>query len=523
MSETPGQMFRTGTKSSAGVDVTEEGALSLSAVFAAVNLLSSVIGSLPLNCYRKRSGGGKDIATGHPAYYLLHTEFNSDMTAAVARRLLNFHRLLWGNSYAEVQWAGNGKPYALWPLEPWRVRSKRDDDSNLYYLVDGGRKVAAGDMLHNQLMSYDGVCGRSFVEFAVESLGLGLGAQEFSATFFGNGATHGGLIVNPGTPPEEQRIKIKQSWKEDHQGPQKANKVGVLWGGWQWQDAKGVDPDKAQLMEARRFAVEEVARWFNLPPHLLRDLSRSTNNNIEHQGIDFVTYTLMPILVDYEQEYDRKLLAPPDLFSKHNVAALLRGDNASRAEYYNKLFQIGVYSINDISELEDRNPVPGGDVRFVPLNMVPLEQAIKPKADLQEQPPQQEQGQEDEEEQEEAPDNMAARLALLTHTLTRLAKVEANELRRAAKSPDKLFAWMDEFYPKLEAMLAESLGPVLPFCGTLIQAGTLAKEWQVVSRSQILETSEAKPKNFPSAVEAMLQFWEGRPAKFAAELLGVKP
>lgn len=371
------------------MNVDEEGSLSLSGVFAAVTLLSRLIGSLPLKVYRE-SGRNRLPASAHPATRLLGWQPNPEMTAVTFRRTLDVHRLLWGNAYAEIGWAGNGVVGALWPVEPWRVQPKRDDQDRLYYRIDGERNVALPDMLHVPLISMDGVCGRSFIDYAVESLGLSLATQQYVCALFGNQARPGGILTHPGMPPDKQRKEMREGW--DSKKSAGAFGTAVLWGGWQFQGGDSAfNAQESQLVEQRRFNIEEIARWFNIPPHLLRELSRATFSNIEHQGIDFVVYSLGPVLVDYEQEYDRKLLSPPSLYCKHNVASLLRGDSAARSAYYREMFGIGAFSINDILDLEERNPIPGGDVHFVPANMMTLERAIAgpPAPQPPQQPPQQ--------------------------------------------------------------------------------------------------------------------------------------
>ena len=379
ISQVPGEVFA-GPQSSAGVSVSGEDCLSLSAVFAGVNLLSRVVGSLPLSCYR-RWGRSREHAITHPAYRLLHSSPNPEMSSATFRRTLEWHRLLGGNAYAQVQWAGNGKAVALWPVEPWRVRPKRREDGSLYYEIDGGKSEAEPeDMIHVPLVSGDGVTGRSFLDFAVESLGLGLATQQFAASYFGNGARAGAVLEHPGNPTAEARKEMRRSWAERHQGAAKAGATAVIWGGWKYIPDGGHSPEASQLVEQRRFTTEEVSRWLGIPPHLLRDLSRATFSNIEQQNLDFLAYSLGPVLVDYEQEFDRKLLSPPEVYCKHNVGGLLRGDSAARSAYYREMYHIGALSVNEIRELEERNPVDGGDVHFAPLNMAPLPTVAFPPA-----------------------------------------------------------------------------------------------------------------------------------------------
>ncbi len=470
VSQTPGLMWNTPT-SHAGVEVTEEGSLSLSAVFAAVNLLSRIIASLPLKVYRK-NGDGREEAVNDPACRVLGWSPNPEMTGFTDRQVRLFHRFLWGNSYAEIMWAGNGKVQAIWLIEPWRVRAQREKDSTLYYLVDGQRKIAAEDMIHVPLVSYDGIVGRSFVEYAIQSLGLGMATQEFAARYFGNGARPGTILEHPGTPNPEARKELRESWNEKHQGPHKAHGTAVLWGGWTAKPDGSFDPEKSQLLEQRKFTTEEVARWLNIPPHLLAELTRATFSNIEEQGRSFIDYSIGPTLVADEQEYNRKLLNPPVLYCEHDVSSLLRGNSAARIAFYNGMFNIGAYSINDVLKKEGENPIEGGDTHFVPLNMVSLEQANNPPEPAPADPPaagdkpasEKNPDAEPPEEPYSTPAPVLGMRRLAEHTLRRLAKVEANALRRAAGKPSQLLSWMDEFYPAHEARLCEALEPVAEAC-----------------------------------------------------------
>lgn len=382
LSEVPGELFH-GRQASSGASVNETEALSLSAIFAGVMLLSRIVGTLPLAVYRRTVQWGRpaaERASTNPATWVLGTELNPEMTAAIGRRVLEFHRLLWGNAYGRIAWNGAGGVAAIWPVEPWRVRPQRDQDGDLFYQIDGSVDVATTDMIHVPLVSFDGVTGRSFIDFAFESLGMSISAQEFSARFFANDASPGVILEHPGNPSEPARKEMRESWQRIHQGPQNARKTAVLWGGWKISNPQMISPEDAELLNQRRFGVEEVARWLNIPPHMLRDLTRATFSNIEHQGIDFVVYSLGLTLKEWEQEYDRKLLAPPDLYCKHNVNALMRGDAAGRASFYSTMTTMGALSINEVRELEELNPIQGGDQHFVPLNMTALAAPKPPEA-----------------------------------------------------------------------------------------------------------------------------------------------
>lgn len=490
--------------SAAGVEVDAERSLSLSAVFAAVTLLSRVIGSLPLAVYRSE-GRSREHATTHPAYRLLHATPNPEMTASSFRRALEWNRLLGGCAYARVQWAGNGKPLALWPLEYWRVKPDWGADRQLRYRVDGAELVEAEDMLAVPLISGDGVVGRSFLDYAVDSIGLGLAAQECAARLFGNGAKPGGVLSHPGNPTKPARDEFRRSWEDRHGGSRNSGRTAVLWGGWTYTAQDGTfAPEQAQLLETRRFTTEEVARWLGVPPHLLRDLARATFSNIEQQNLDFLVYSLGPTLIDYEQELDRKLLSPPDVYCKHTVAGLLRGDAAARAAFYTSMFNIGVLSVNDIRDLEDRNPVDGGDVHFVPLNLAPLPKvAFPPPAPVEAPAP-------------PAPVQPPALRQLLAATLERLAAVEINAVRRAADKPARFLTWLDEFAPQHRARLAAALAPVL---GDGAEA--IAGRWCEWSRERLLAVAgSATPAAFVPAVERELVGWAGRAETLANEIVG---
>jgi HK97 family phage portal protein len=526
LSQTPGQLFNLRT-SGAGVIVDQDSAMSLSAVFAAVNKLSSITAALPLSVYRS-DGKNREVADANKAQRLLHTEFNPDMSAFIGRRTAEFHRLLWGRSCIEISWSGAGQPYALYPLEPWRFVMKRDGEGQLYLEVDGGkRRLQMQDVIYETLISRDGICGESFIDYAVGSLGLSIAAQTFSERFFGNDARPGGILTHELNPPKEQREEMRQSWQRHHEGPDKAFKTGVIWGGWKYTAESGaISPEDSQLLDVRKFSTEEVSRWLNVPPHILYDLDRSTNNNIEHQGIEFIQHSLGPTLIQKEQEIDRKLLNPPKLYSKHNVAALLRGDSTARADYYAKLIGIGVMNVNEARDLEDLNPIGSdGDVHFVPVNMQPIEKAIHPPeppppAIPPENPP-------PEPPADNAPAMRAALRSLLTDTFARLQRKELNEGRRAAKRPGEFLAWIDGFYPEFEATLCVALRDPLRVLDaaqgmTSLRPSVVSGEYVSRSREALLEAAgSATAAKLAAVVEELFREWEpSRPADEAARILG---
>lgn len=534
-----------GRPSGAGVQVDADKAMSLSAVFAAVNLYSTMLAAFPLNRYRVK-GGKKSIDEGSRVQYLLNVQPNPEMSAYTFRRTQEFHRLLWGHEYAEIEWRDDGQPQALWPIFPWRVRPARDSGTGeLYYLVDG-RRISPGDMLVNTLVSHDGVCGRSFVWYALDSLGVGIAGQDMVGAWFANGAKPGGILKHPGNPDKKARDELRAAWNDRHGGGSNYNKTGVVWGGWEFEDkGAAIPPDKSQLLESRRFFTEEVSRWLNIPPALLHDLSKAgTIGNVEEQGINLIVYSFGPVMVSKEQEYDRKLCDPPRSYTKHKVEGLLRAKSSERAAFFKELFMIGGMTINDILDLEDRNRIgPAGDVRFVPANMVPLEKAIAAPAPAPTQAPAPGQPQPKQSPQSTPkpppetppapPEENRVRSAireLLTDTLGRMLRNETNAARRAAKEPKKLFAWMDEFYAGHGQRLTEALASpcyaawvVLGDRHGSIDWGNVAQAHAARSREALLELSgRVLPDQFAAEAETLFASWEkSRAAEEADRILEV--
>ncbi len=499
-------------------------ALSLSAIFQAVRILAQTVGMLPLQVFRMLPNGGREKAISHPAWFLLHHQPNPWMTAKTFRQTLEVHRLLWGNALAEIVWTRSGNVAELWPLEPWSWKPKIDDDGDLiYFNASTGEKLAREDVLHIPNLSFDGVVGACFLDYASKALGLDIDAQDFASAFFANGAQPGGFLTHEQDPGEDQRNKMRESFEKVHKGAKNANRLGVIWGGWKYDRTAGsIDPEKAQLLEQRRFTVEEVARWFNLPPHMLRDLSRATFSNIEEQQIEAVVYTFLPILIDYEQEYDRKILKPPQLFSKHNIGGLLRGNTAARTTYYKEMFGIGAITNNIIADFEEQNPIgPEGDLRFVPMNMTTLKQAFdaskQPPAPVP--PPVPKEAPPPPTEDKQEGNDLAAR-AWLADTLDRFRRKECNAIKRAAGNPSQFLSWMESFYPNHQALLTSALRPVLPLCQLELNAESMAKAEADRSYSDLLELSgQAKASELPIKVQSLLaKEWNNRTGELLSSL-----
>lgn len=376
--------FFGGQSTSTGVPVDEFSAMNYSAVYAAVNLIASQVGNLPLVLYKKLPGGGKERYESHPLYRLVHDRPNPDMSSLVWRESSQGHVLTWGNLYTEIQRNGAGRPVALWPITPDRVSPfRRGSDAPLEYRVvnrDGQDTfIPAADMIHVPGLGWDGIVGYSVISKMRESIGLGLAAERFGGTFFGNGASFGGVISYKGPrPPELSDKNYRESLNSQHQGVDRAHKFLALYNDATYSRL-GIPPNDAQFLETRQFQVDEIARWFNLPPHKLKELMRSTNNNIEHQNLEYYIDCLSPWLERWEQELCEKLISPLERNQQEIefvADGLLRGDVASRGDFHSKQFNIGGLTPNDVRQIENRNPLAGGNDAFVALNLIPLKLAV---------------------------------------------------------------------------------------------------------------------------------------------------
>lgn len=567
-SETPGVIWSRQT-SAAGVHVDEYEALTISAVFAACFRLANVAAMLPVGVYERTDDGRRQEKPLHSVSRILNVEANPAQTAFTARHFMQFWKPLFGAACAEIGWDGAGRPRYIWPLEPWRVEPKYDDRSGreggLYFEVDGNRRVAPADIVYVPHVTEDGVTGRGFLHYALESLGQAIAADRSAGRFFENDMRPGGILLHEGNPSKEARGELREEWKRN-QGGKNRGSVGVLWGGWKWiKEAGMIEPDKAQLLESRQWSVLEVARWLNVPPHWLAELGRATWNNIESQSIEALIYCVQPLLTSTEQEYDRKLLAPPRVYSKHAVNALLRADMKTRAEFYRLMREIGVYDANHILALEDENGIgPEGDRRFVPVNWQPADDlmtggeaqrkaaeaskpdpqpAAKPVADPEGsgEKPATSEGDDEGSESNAArpaanppatagqpgptPEMLEALRSVAEQALGGLARKELNEARRAAKKPGDVTKWMDGFYPDFSGTLASGLDATNQLrraMGCLesnLWPASVAADWVARSRNDLLDAMECRSEEWPKRSAALFLSWEGRAAEAAARIV----
>ena len=375
--------------STSGKAVTERSAMQMTAVYSCVRILAEAVAGLPLNLYRYTEDGGKEKAIDHPLYLLLHDEPNPEMSSFVFRETLMTHLLLWGNAYAQIIRNGKGEVIALYPLMPNKMSVDRDSQGQLYYTYQRGTDEAIrdknqtailrpSDVLHIPGLGFDGLVGYSPIAMAKNAIGMAIACEEYGAKFFANGAAPGGVLEHPGTIKDPQRVR--ESWQSTFGGSGNANKIAVLEEGMKYTPI-GISPEQAQFLETRKFQINEIARIFRVPPHMVGDLEKSSFSNIEQQSLEFVKYTLEPWVTRWEQTIQRSLLSTGEksrYFVKFNLEGLLRGDYQSRMNGYATARQNGWMSANDIRELENLDRIPaeeGGDLYLINGNMLPLHQA----------------------------------------------------------------------------------------------------------------------------------------------------
>lgn len=370
----------------AGVLVNEATALQTAAVYACVRLISEAVAGLPLHIYSHDTGGSKPVTT-HNLYTLLHYAPNPEMTSFVFRETLMGHLLLYGNAYAQILRDGGGRVTGLYPLLPNKMDISRSDKGEIYYTYwrdrdetrqrdeSGGITLRREDVLHIPGLSFDGMKGYSPIAMAKNAIGMAIATENYGASFFANGATPGGLLEHPGTVKDTEALR--DAWDVVHKGVHNSSKVGVLSDGLKYQQIS-IPPEQSQFLETRKFQLNEIARIFQVPPHMIGDLEKSSFNNIEQQSLEFVKYCVNPWVNRWEQAMWHSLLLPSEktrVFVKFNLDGLMRGDYETRMKGYSIGIQNGFMCPNDIRKLEDLNEIPeeeGGFNFMVNGNMVKL-------------------------------------------------------------------------------------------------------------------------------------------------------
>lgn len=471
-----------------GVTVNPDTALSQTAIWSGVNRISRDTASVPLKVYQRAADGrGREPVRDHYLWPILNgTDPNPEQTAMELRQMLMGFVLTHGNAYALIE-REQGQVARLWPIVPWRVTVVRNPRGALEYMVTlppQGQSVPLEprDILHLRGFTRDGVLGVDTVHQMREAIGLSIATEQAAASFFGNGANPRGFLHTDNSLSEKAYNRVLETLDLKHEGPENWHKVAILEEGLQWQQLT-TDPEQAQMIETRKLNVTEASRILLIPPHKLGDLERSTFSNVEQQEIDYWVGSLTPWFVNLEQRFTKQLLQPrerQDTIIEHVVEGRLRGDSAARAQFYNSLFNVAGISPNEIAERENMNPVEGGDTRFVPLNMMPVNEASQAIEVPERSRPEPEPTEQRSETRNRARALRAVRqrkrierahVSAFAGALDRMVRREVNAIRRAL--PDdadmqSFRAWLDEFYEESADPVAEAMaGPLEAFIETM--------------------------------------------------------
>lgn len=379
-----------GGTSKTGLTVNEQTAMRMTAVFAANRILSETHASMPIVIYKERDPGnktsGKDRATDFHLYDILKNAPNPEMPAFLFKETMMSHGVSSGNCYSHITRSRRGEILSLQIL-PWTETDIQRNPSTYrleYWTNDRGKRIKLDpqEVFHVPSLGFDGVKGYSPIKMAMEAVGLGLAAEQFGAEFFGTGYHLNGIITYPGKLQGDKLKQYREDLRETYSGLGKRSKLMTLEDGSKFQSVN-IPLQEAQFIETRRFQIEEIARIYRIPPHMLQDLQRSTNNNIEHQSLEFLKYTMLPWFTRWEQMINFKLLTKEERREGYHaeflINALLRGDSKARADMLHLMRQDGVINADEWRELENMNPQEGGQGKYylVNGNMISPETASK--------------------------------------------------------------------------------------------------------------------------------------------------
>lgn len=380
----------------AGVLVTPQTALTFMAWYAAIRVITEDLASLPFMVFQRMRDGGSKVDARHPVSTLFNWSPNGEVTDLNWREAYDGHVCGWGNGYAEIEWAGDGFPDKLHMLHPSIVLPKRTKQGALFYEIQSQqeagsagntryRAVAPWDMLHFAGLGFNGLVGYAPVALGREGIGLGKALEQFGASFMGNGALPSGVLEYPGKMTDEARANLRNEWNLVHQGSAAANKIAILQQGVKFV-ASQISPEQAQFLASRQFQVVEIARIWRLPPHKLADFTTAHLANLEAANDDYIISCLRPWAIRFEKCVDFKLIGrdgyEAGFYTKHDFRPLLLKLTKDRADYYRKMWEIGIYTVNEIRELEGLNPIPdsdGGNLRFKPVNIMGLTEKLPVK------------------------------------------------------------------------------------------------------------------------------------------------
>ena len=481
-------------RNTSGEKVNNQTALTVSSLYACIRNVSEDIGKLPIKLYRK-DGASRFEVTDNPVIRLLQFQPNPEMDAMSFREAMNAQAMGWGNAYAEIQRDIRGVPVALWPLRPDRVTVLREKETNrVFYRVTTENNqivdIFAKDILHIHGLGFDGVVGYNIVQFASQSAGAAIAMDKFAGAYFANGMHQSGNLEHPSTLSDDAQGRLRKQLQATYGGSEQAHQTLILEEGMKFT-SNVIDPKASQMIETRRFSVTEFCRWMRVPPHKVADLTKSSFNNIEEQNIDYVQDGIAGWCKRWELSLWRKLLSEQEqldgLFFEHNLEGLLRGNIKARTEGYKVFWDRGIMSINEIRSKENMNPIDGGDVHFVPLNFVSLEDA----------------------------GNETQTNAIINDIASRLARREIKELEKrvkhAASNLPRFKAWLGEFYEKHDRYIIETISPLIRGTGKPINVNVLSLKIVMLASEDPEPTLESlKDKHADYITNKLRSYYEDR-------------
>lgn len=502
--------------SQAGESVDQQRSLSLSGVFACVRNIAEDTAKLPLKLYRQLTPRGKESARDEDLYYLLHNEPNDEMSSFDFRQALAASAVMWHGGFAEIQRDGGGRPIALWPLHPSRVKVKRDDQGRLFYRVRRGDDletddVSPRDMIHVKGFSDTGVAGFMITEFARNGFGIYLAAERFTGSYFSNGTVASGVLEYEKKMDPQSLESLRHQFAEKYAGAGNSFKPVALDLGGKFKPTSH-DAEKSQLVESLQFRIEDVARWFRMPPHKIGHLLRATFSNIEHQSLEYLQDTLAPWLVRIEQEFNRKLLpGRTDMFYEHVRDAIVQADINSRYAAHQIAVTNGLATRNEIRDKENLNPYPGGDKYLIPQNMAVVNEQgeIEPASGPQAHHPAHRQAR----ASADAPDQTeAAKVAMMPVFVDVAERMITREAKAITAKGDKATVeWLDTFYTGHRDEVARAFAPPVTTLSKLAGAdpGDVVERYadMHIGESRRLLETKTNPQDWLAHRPAWIATW----------------
>ncbi len=456
-------LFAAAGANDTGVTVTETNAVTCSAVWDCVQIISQSVAALPAHVAQREDG---EKTYDHPIARLLAHEPNVYMTASVFRQTLMANALLWGAGYAYIERDGRGVPVGLYPLRSSLTRPTRLNGQLAYQTLMG---ATAHTLTPDQVfylpgaITFDGINALSPVRSGQQTIALALALEKFAAKVFGSAGNIGGILKLPPGMSDDAIAHFVKKWRETYTGPDNALKVAPMPEGYDFKP-NAINPENGQMTQSRQHQVLEVARYYNVPPHMLGILDKASYASIEMQNMAFYQQTIAPWVVRFEQEANRKLLLEtekPQLEVKLNMDSMLRADTTARYAAHAQGIQAGFLTVNEARRKEGLPPVTGGDVLRVPLNMGPAAKDATPNA----------------------PAEPASRLAgpILEDAARRLLTKEAKALTRAAKKhagqPEAFKQWAEAFYARHQALAARTLSVPLSAAASPVKPEDAARDY----------------------------------------------